>query len=112
MHDVNLQSLYARNEGWLRAARVIQAILGVITIPLTTVVCARAAVVFTQRLHKRSDLSLRQTIALADRGWTSLEVYGHLVRGKIPKYGSSFLYIAIILNILGVLLHASESCHM
>ncbi|KAL4879461.1 hypothetical protein BJY04DRAFT_229024 [Aspergillus karnatakaensis] len=93
------QSLYRRNERWYHAARVLQAIAGIITLPLTSAICASAAVIYMQR---NQTLTLRQTIALADREWMDLPGFFGLKIWK--RYGSTFLYLSILLNILGLII--------
>lgn len=100
----NPRALFDRNEDWLRTVHVIQSVLGIVTIPLTSAVCSKAAVVYIQNVRKRGkDLSLRKTIALASRGWTDPEIYVRLCKGGNRRYGSSLLLFAIFLNILGKL---------
>lgn len=87
-------ALYVTNEKWYQAARVIQSIAGILTIPLTSAVCSAAAVVFIQRHGKTSNLTMRQLLALADKGWTDTSLYWQLVRGPRrwwKRYCSSFL---------------------
>ena len=93
-------ALYVRNEKWLQAAQVVQSIVAVFTIPLASTVCSKAAVIFVQQQGQR-ELSLRQTIALADRGWTDPVIYVRLVSGGFKQYGSKLLVLAILLNVLG-----------
>ncbi|KAK3676798.1 hypothetical protein LTR78_003575 [Recurvomyces mirabilis] len=100
---------YATNEQWLRAARVLQAIVAIITIPLTSTVCASAAVAFVQRSCKSRNLTLRQTTVLADNGWTAIEVYEQLIRGRWKQYGSKLLYLAIVLHLLGAIVTPLQS---
>lgn len=92
---------YAANERWLQAARVLQAIVTVLTLPLTSVVCSSAAVAYVQRSCSNGRVTLRQTAVLADNGWTSLEVIGHLLRGRGKQFGSGLLYLAMALHVLG-----------
>jgi hypothetical protein len=93
---------YIESERWLQAAGVMQAIVAVSTIPLVSATCSSAAVVFVQRRCKSGDLSLRQVTVLADKGWTELEIYEQMLCGRRRQYGSRFLYLAIILNLLGM----------
>lgn len=99
----NLDRLYQKNERWFQATRVLQSIVSVLAIPLTSAVCAKAAVVFAQRSSRRTSLSLRQTMALADKGWASPAI---VMRAGTPqgfkRIGSSFLLIAIVLNLIGL----------
>ncbi|KAF2229483.1 hypothetical protein EV356DRAFT_455776, partial [Viridothelium virens] len=105
----DIQSLYEKNQKWLESARVIQSIVGVLTIPLTSAVCSKAAVVFTQQPSKRTNLSLRQMVVLSNRGWNDPAIYGRLFSGDLRRYGSSFLSLAILLNILGGIISPLES---
>ncbi|KAI5364563.1 Putative major facilitator, sugar transporter, major facilitator superfamily [Septoria linicola] len=75
-------STYALNERIFRVARVMQAIIAVSTIPLTSAVCSTAAVTFMQRSRQHGSLSLRKTMVLADKGWADFEIYTQLLRGR------------------------------
>ncbi|KAJ5318747.1 uncharacterized protein N7506_011451 [Penicillium brevicompactum] len=101
-----LRSLYSRNQQWYRAARVLQSLVGVLTLPLTTAVCSSTAVVFIQRRQSHGSLSLRQTMALADKTWTNIPSYAKIfpfvATTEWNRYGSSLLQLAIFLNVLGV----------
>ncbi|CAK1359758.1 unnamed protein product [Cercospora beticola] len=102
-------SIYTFNERILQVARVVQAIVAVSTVPLTSAVCSTAAVTFMQREHRNHNLSLRKTMVLADKGWADFEVYLHLLRGRLSSYGSSLLYLAILLIALGASLSPLQS---
>ena len=95
-----IHSFYTKNEKWLRAAQVLQSIVAVLTIPLTSAVCSKAAVAYCQRRSHRK-LSLRQTMVLADRGWTDPIIYLRMLAGGFKKYGTTFLLGAALLNIIG-----------
>ncbi|KAI0168750.1 hypothetical protein BJ166DRAFT_463050, partial [Pestalotiopsis sp. NC0098] len=96
--------LYLDNEAWYRAARIIQSIVTVLTIPLTSTVCGRAAVAFVQQQGRNDNITMRQTMALADKGWTDVRLLSKLLRGQWKRYGSSFLAVAIFLNSLGAVI--------
>ncbi|PPJ60629.1 hypothetical protein CBER1_03664 [Cercospora berteroae] len=102
-------STYMFNERILQVARVVQAIVAVSAVPLTSAVCSTAAVTFMQREHRSHNLSLRKTMVLADKGWADFEVYLHLLRGRLNSYGSSLLYLAILLIALGASLSPLQS---
>ena len=94
-----LYTYYAKNDNWFRAARVIQSIVSVLTIPLTSAVCSSAAVVFIQR-NGKSNLSLRQLMTFSDKTWADPATYPRsFISWK--RYGSSLLTFAILLNGLG-----------
>ncbi|KAL2012168.1 hypothetical protein VTN00DRAFT_4886 [Thermoascus crustaceus] len=100
-------SVYAVNENWYRAARVIQSIASVLTIPLTSAVCANAAVIFIQRNGAAINLTIRQLLALSDKGWTDPALYFRALRhprSSWKRYGTWFLVLAIFLHILGGLI--------
>ncbi|KAE8442481.1 hypothetical protein EG329_003324 [Mollisiaceae sp. DMI_Dod_QoI] len=98
-----LHGQYVKSEDWYRAARVIQSIVGVLTIPLTSAVCSSAAVIFVQQHRSTSGLTIRQVMTLADRGWVGPTTFGRAVTSW-KRYGSSFLLVAIFLTLLGGLL--------
>lgn len=94
--------LFSTSQTYLRAARFLQAVTSILTIPLTTAVCSYAAVIFLQQHHPgRKGPTLRQSIALADRAWTDPVIISKLISGRWKHYGSPFLLMAILLNILG-----------
>ncbi|RMY65776.1 hypothetical protein D0864_12008 [Hortaea werneckii] len=93
-------SPYVRNEEYFQCARVVQALTSVLTIPLTSALCSKAAVAYFQRKASMG-LSMRKLTTMADRGWTDPETILKVLLGGCRKYGSSFLLFAILLNILG-----------
>lgn len=96
-----LAALFAKSERYLRAARIIQSLVSVLTIPLTSAVCSQAAVAYIQRQRGVRRPTLRQTMALADKGWTDIGLLIKLFFGGWNKYRSSLLLFALFLNILG-----------
>jgi hypothetical protein len=100
------QMPYERSERWYYAARIIQAIASVVTLPLTSAVCASAAVVFMQRQER---LTIPQLMALADRGWLDWATYGRIASFQWSRYGSSFLLFAIVVNLLGLVISPLQS---
>ncbi|KAL2028304.1 hypothetical protein VTO58DRAFT_110992 [Aureobasidium pullulans] len=109
-HSV-VRSVYTKNEDCLQAAQVIRSIAAVLTIPLTSAVCSRAAVAFVQQ-YTRSDLTLRKTLALADRGWTDPLLYYKMLAGDFKKCGTRFLVGASLLKILGGILVPLQTCFL
>ena len=84
------------------AIRVLGAVSAVLTVPLSSAICARAAVVYTQR---RRDIKfrLRETLALADRGWWDPYILTQLfLPNGIGRYGSLFLLFCTAVCTLGM----------
>ncbi|KAF7134168.1 hypothetical protein CNMCM5793_005847 [Aspergillus hiratsukae] len=96
-----LDALFAKSERYLRAARTVQSLVSVLTIPLTSAVCSQAAVVYIQRKRGDKRPTLRQSMALADKGWTDLILLKNLILGGWNKYRSSLLLFALFLHLLG-----------
>ncbi|GIK06324.1 hypothetical protein Aspvir_001971 [Aspergillus viridinutans] len=96
-----LDALFAKSERYLRAARTVQSLVSVLTIPLTSAVCSQTAVVYIQRKRGDKRPTLRQSMALADKGWTDLVLLKNLVFGGWNKYRSSLLLFALFLHLLG-----------
>jgi hypothetical protein len=108
---------YIANERWYTAVRFIQAGVAVLTIPLTTTVCSYAAVVYLQHVPSRSepDITLRQMMSLADRGWTDLALLTRLLISPSKnwkRYGSRFLAYAILLHILGGIISPLQQVYL
>ena len=73
---------YEDNDWWTRIVRTTNAIVAVTTVPVTSAVCAKAAVIYCQTPSgtRRPGLTLRQTLALADKGWSNVSVLSRLLR--------------------------------
>jgi hypothetical protein len=100
-NSTELSKIYRSSENFYRASRVINAVIIAVTIPVTSAICAGAAATYTQ--HRMNDFTIRQVMALANRGWTGPDIVLKLLhRNQRQKYSSSLLYIAILLHILGM----------
>lgn len=99
-----LDVFFARSERYLRAARIVQSVVSVLTLPLTSAVCSQAAVVYIQRKRGSNCPTLRQSIALADRGWSDIATLKNIIFGGWNKYMSSLLLFAIFINLVGELI--------
>lgn len=84
------------NERYIETAAVLQNIVLVLTIPVTSAVCSMAAVVYMQSVPMRKSLNVRQLMALADQGWISPRIWA-----RIFRVGSAPLYIAFALTLIG-----------
>ena len=75
------KSHYETTDNWRKAARVGQSIVGVISIPVTSAICAKAVAIYCQRKSDANtpSLSLRQMLALADKSWTDLATLVNVV---------------------------------
>ena len=96
--DVNYDAArtYRMNERNYIAAQVLQSVAALLTIPITSAICSMACVAYMQAGSLRKNLTLRQTMALADRGWISPSI---LIR--IDALGSLPLYVALALTFVG-----------
>ncbi|KAI7977475.1 hypothetical protein EIK77_007097 [Talaromyces pinophilus] len=94
-----------------RAARTLQVVTNVATLPVISFVCAWAAVVFVQNQRDAYSLRLRQVVTLADRAWTNPMQYVRLLvyPSGFKRYGSSMLYLAIFIHIFGAITYPIES---
>jgi hypothetical protein len=54
-----LRGYYQRTEKLLRATRTLQSVVSVLTIPVTSAVCSKAAVAFVQSKRRRSGFTIR-----------------------------------------------------
>ena len=61
---------YRENDRWRKFAKVMTSLLGTISIPVTSVICAKAAAVYSLRHSKKSvpGATMEQRVALADKG--------------------------------------------
>ncbi|KAF2417530.1 hypothetical protein EJ08DRAFT_739364 [Tothia fuscella] len=90
---------YERSQRMYRAAVIINSLVAVLGIPLTSTICARAAAKYAQR--QRKSFTIRQSMALANRDWANLLRWRALVYGNNRRsYGNRFLWSAVILHVL------------
>ena len=89
------RSHYETTNNWRKAASIGLSILGVISIPVTSAICAKAATVYCQRRSddKAPSLSLRQMLALADKGWSDTATLLDVVRPSTSRRTRSPLLI-------------------
>lgn len=89
------RSHYETTDNWRKAASVGQAIVGVISIPVTSAICAKAAAVYCQRRSdaKNPQLSLRQMLVLADKGWSDSATLMDVIRPGTSRRTRSPLLI-------------------
>ena len=89
------RSHYETTDNWRKAASIGLSVLGVISIPVTSAICAKAATVYCQRRSddKAPSLSLRQMLALADKGWSDSATLLDVVRPSTSRRTRSPLLI-------------------
>lgn len=86
----------------LRAARILTSVAGLLTIPLTSATCAYAAASYIQYTRcRRNGLTLRQSLALANRSWADPKALLDLLLVRPRQHGSPLLWVAIVLNVIG-----------
>lgn len=80
------------------------ALVGAVSIPITSAICARAVVLYCQTPPRaeRKGLTARMTLALADKGWTDFKI---LLAALHPREGhrirSPLLTLAVLLSGVG-----------
>ena len=90
------------NAEWFRAAKICLAITNTLIVPLTSTVCASAAVIYVQNFGRRRHFSMQHTATLADKGWSSPPVWLALLSMKgWRSQGSYFLAFAMGFHALG-----------
>ena len=91
-----------RNAEWFRAAKILLAIANTLIIPLTSTVCASTAVIYVQNFGRRRHFSMQHTATLANKGWSSPQVWLALLSIKgWRSQGSYFLFFAMGFHALG-----------
>ncbi|CAN9169230.1 unnamed protein product [Alternaria alternata] len=90
-----LDAILTKHENAIKAAQIIQVVVALITIPITSAICSMALASFIQTGGARTKLNLRQTMALADQGWISPRIWT-----MCSKVGSLPLYIAFGLTLV------------
>lgn len=91
------------NVDWFRTVKILLAITNSLIIPLTSAVCASAAVIHVQSFGRRRQFSMQHTSTLADKGWTSPPVWLDLLTSEGRKARASyFLIFAMAFHVLGM----------
>lgn len=91
-----------RNAEWLSAVRVLLSVANNLVLPLTSTICASAAVIYVQNFGRQRLSSMQHTSTLADDGWTSPQVWLALLSIKgWRSRGSYFLVFAMTFHALG-----------
>jgi len=91
-----LLATLSRHEKALRAAQILQVVVALLTIPITSAICSMALAAYVQAGSLRTKLNLRQAMALADQGWISPRTWT-----RCSKVGSLPLYFAFALTLVG-----------
>lgn len=78
---------YEMNDRWRKAASFGASITAAVGIPVTSAICAKAAAVYCQRRSdvKAPPLTLRQMLALADKGWSDSAVLWDVLRPSTSR---------------------------
>ena len=94
---------FEQNDQWRRVSRVGLQVLGTLSIPLTSTICARAVVVYCQRSSnkKQPAISMRQTLVLADKGWLDPSTWMNLFGPIGGSIYSPLLILSILLCVVG-----------
>lgn len=91
----------ATNERWRRAARLIGSIMAVLAVPVSSAICARAAVAYLQS-QQAGSFRLSKSLALADRGWWDPSIAWKLLHPRRKHlYFSNFMLLATSVCALG-----------
>lgn len=86
---------------WRLAAKTIGSVMAVLTLPFTSFICARAAVVYTQN-RSNHGFSLRKLLVLSDRGWLNpITVSRLLLPRGWHQYGSLIFLYAFAISAIG-----------
>ena len=86
---------YQKSNNWRRVAKLGQSIASVLGIPITSAICTEAAVVYCQRRDdtKEPRFTIRQMLALADRGWADSATLFNILRPSTRRRITSALLL-------------------
>ena len=93
------KSHYEINEWIRKVAKTAMSLLAAVSIPITSSVCAKAAAVYCQGNYNNPQrrLTMRQTLALADKGWSDLKILSNLIR---PTGGCRIASFHLVVSML------------
>ena len=88
----------------------MNSVTGLVTVPIISSILAQAAIVYTQRHKAGQTLNLRQTFALADRGWSDISILlsafrpheGRGIRSKFLFVASGIILLSKLYNCINV----------
>lgn len=95
---------YEKSERWRQAASLGASIVAAVGIPITSAICTKAAAVYCQRRsdNKAPPLTLRQMLALADKGWNDSAVLKDLITPTTcHRVRSALLLLSIFFVVIG-----------
>lgn len=95
---------YEDNTWWTAMARATNSILSALTIPVTSAICSKAAVAYCQTPPSANvkGLTMRQTLASADNGWSDFRTLTRMLRPrKGRRVRSRLLVFSALLCALG-----------
>ena len=89
------EAQYASNDQWRRFSRVGLQMLAALGIPITSATCASAAVVYCQRSAAKEapSITMRQMLALADKGWLDHNTWIELLRSQRRRTNSPLILL-------------------
>ena len=95
---------YRENDRWRKLVKVMPSLLGTISIPVTSVICAKAAAVYSLRHSKKSvpGVTMEQRVSLADIGLLDKGTLRDLRRsGTNRSMSSPLLFLSVFFCGLG-----------
>ncbi|KAF3770749.1 hypothetical protein M406DRAFT_349375 [Cryphonectria parasitica EP155] len=99
--DIDSDSFLWVNYSTLRLINALNAITAALSLPLLSILLARAAVVSSQRHGAKQRLTVRQLFALADRGWWNpFKALRRSRSSRLQLFGSILLAVALALPIV------------
>ena len=107
-------SHYEASDRLRRAANIGFTIVSTVGVPLTSAIAARAATVYCQRNSgtRVPQLTMRQMLALADKGWSGLEyIRDTFLPRKSKLVRTPLLLISMLLVLIGKTIPATLHSH-
>lgn len=98
------QKQYINNDWWTTVARVSKAIVSSLAILATSAICSKASVAYceTPPSADQKELTMRQILALADKGWSDFRILATALRPRLGRRTRSrFLVFSALLRGLG-----------
>ena len=95
---------YEVNDWARKVTKTLLSLLAAMSIPVSSSVCAKATAVYCQKhsSEQKKILTMRQTLALADKGWSDLKILAKSIwPSGGPRTGSFLLFISGFLCGLG-----------
>ncbi|MCJ1434631.1 hypothetical protein MMC27_004000 [Xylographa pallens] len=106
----DLVHVFDVNADWIRATQVLASGLSVLIIPITTAVCARAGATMATTDGKGRNITLMQTLTLANKSWMDPMFFYSMTSNVFARRAVNWMFLlSFLLTVLGTIIFPLQS---